>query len=349
MKIAQISPLYESVPPLGYGGTERVVAYLTDALLDQGHQVTLFASGDSVTRARLVAPCEKSLRTDRSCTDPLAPHLLMLEQVQRMAEEFDLLHFHVDYQHFPFSRRCPMPHLTTLHGRLDYPELIPLYREYSDMPLVSISQAQRRPLAFANWVGTVYHGLPLPLYSFREKPEGYLAFLGRISPEKGLDRAIAIATACALPLKIAAKIDAKDEEYAESIRPLLEMDGVEFIGEIGEGEKEDFLGGALALLFPIDWEEPFGLVMIEALACGTPVIAFRRGSVPEILTDGTSGFVVQSVDEAVRAVARIDSIDRHACRAVFEERFSAERMATDYLSVYQGLIKSFGKTELLAN
>lgn len=348
MKIAQVSPLYESVPPKCYGGTERVVAYLTDALLEQGHEVTLFASGDSVTRARLVAPCERSLRTDSTCTDPLALQLLMLEQVQRMANEFDLVHFHVDYHHFPLSRRSPVPQLTTLHGRLDYPELVPLYREYSEMPVVSISRAQRRPLPFANWIGTVHHGLPTELYAFRETPGNYLAFLGRISPEKRVDRAIAIAATCGLPLKIAAKIDAKDEEYMESIRPLLEIDGIEFIGEIGEEDKGEFLGGALALLFPIDWEEPFGLVMIEALACGTPVVAFPRGSVPEILTDAETGFLVKSIEEATLAVGRIPSLDRRVCRSVFEERFSASRMAADYLSIYQRLLKPCAQP-LLAN
>lgn len=350
MKIAQVSPLYESVPPQCYGGTERVVSYLTEALIDLGHDVTLFASGDSITRARLVAPCQKSLRTDSTCTDPHVPHLLMLEQVYQMAKEFDLLHFHVDYQHFSLSRRCQVPHLTTLHGRLDLPELAPLYREFSDIPLVSISAAQRQPLSFANWAGTVYHGLPTDRYPFQEKPGDYLAFLGRISPEKRVDRAIAIAQACSLPLKIAAKIDAADREYFESIRPLLATPGVEFIGEIGEENKGAFLGGALAVLFPIDWEEPFGLVMIEALACGTPVVAFRRGSVPEVLTDGVTGYVVENAEEAVLAVRQINTIDRHICRNTFEKRFSASRMAVDYLSIYHRLIKPAAQpSQLLAN
>jgi glycosyltransferase involved in cell wall biosynthesis len=351
MKIAQVSPLYESVPPQCYGGTERVVAYLTEALIDLGHEVTLFASGDSLTRARLVASCPKSLRTDPTCTDPHVPHLLMLEEVQRRAHEFDLLHFHVDYQHFPLSRRCPVPHLTTLHGRLDLPELVPLYQEFVDMPLVSISGAQRRPLPFANWAGTVHHGLPMDLYPFRPLPGDYLAFLGRISPEKRVDRAIAIAQTCGLPLKIAAKIDATDREYFdESIRPLLATPGVEFIGEIGEEDKGRFLGQALAVLFPIDWEEPFGLVMIESLACGTPVVAFRRGSVPEVLTDGITGYVVEDIEEAVLAVGKIGAVDRRTCRAAFEERFSASRMAADYLAIYQRLAKpSAQATRLLAN
>jgi glycosyltransferase involved in cell wall biosynthesis len=350
MKIAQVSPLYESVPPQCYGGTERVVAYLTEALIDQGHDLTLFASGDSVTRARLVAPCQKALRTDGSCTDPHVPHLLMLEQVYRMAKEFDLLHFHVDYQHFPWSRHCTVPHLTTLHGRLDLPELVPLYREFSEVPLVSISASQRRPLSFANWTGTVYHGLPTDLYPFQEMPGAYLAFLGRISPEKRVDRAIAIAQACGLPLKIAAKIDAADQDYFESIRPLLATPGVEFIGEIGEQDKGAFLAGARALLFPIDWEEPFGLVMIESLACGTPVLAFRRGSVPEILTDGVTGYVVDTMEEAIQAVRQIGLIDRRACRSAFEERFSVTRMAADYLSIYHRLLQSSAQpTQLLAN
>lgn len=339
MRIAQVSPLYESVPPKYYGGTERVVSYLTEELVAQGHDVTLFASGDSVTKARLVAPCRRSLRLDKNCIDQLSHHLLMLEMVAQRAREFDIIHYHVDYLHFPLSRRLGRPQVTTLHGRLDIPDLVPLYREFRDMPVVSISNAQREPLPFANWQGTVYHGLPLDLYTFRPEPGRYLAFLGRISPEKRLDRAIRIALRTGLELKIAAKVDRVDKEYFESvIKPLLKEPGIEYLGEIGEGEKDEFLGNALALLFPIDWPEPFGLVMIEALACGTPVIAYRRGSVPEVLEDGVTGFIVHGFEDAVRAVEEVHKIERARCRAVFEERFSARRMAQDYLAIYQNLL-----------
>ncbi len=339
MRIAQVSPLYESVPPKYYGGTERVVSYLTEELVAQGHDVTLFASGDSVTKARLLAPCRRSLRLDKNCIDQLSHHLLMLEMVAQRAREFDIIHYHVDYLHFPLSRRVARPHLTTLHGRLDIPDLLPLYREFRDMPVVSISNAQREPLPFANWQATVYHGLPLDLYTFRPGPGRYLAFLGRVSPEKRVDWAIQIALHAGLELKIAAKVDRVDKEYFESvIKPLLKEPGIEYVGEIGEGEKNEFLGNALALLFPIDWPEPFGLVMIEALACGTPVIAYRRGSVPEVLEHGVTGFVVHGLDEAVRAVEQIDQIGRGRCRAVFEERFSARRMAQDYLAIYRNIL-----------
>ncbi|GIW53269.1 MAG: glycosyl transferase [Gemmatimonadales bacterium] len=339
MRIAQVSPLYESVPPKYYGGTERVVSYLTEELVAQGHDVTLFASGDSVTKAKLVAPCRRSLRLDKNCVDQLSHHMLMLEMVAQRASEFDIIHYHVDYLHFPLSRRISRPHVTTLHGRLDIPDLVPLYREFRDMPVVSISNAQREPLPFANWQGTVYHGLPLDLYNFRPTPGRYLAFLGRISPEKRVDRAIQIALRTGLDLKIAAKVDRVDKEYFESvIRPLLREPGIEYLGEIGEGEKDEFLGNALALLFPIDWPEPFGLVMIEALACGTPVIAYRRGSVPEVLDHGVTGFIVHGLEDAVRAVEEVHKIDRARCRAVFEERFSARRMAQDYLAIYQNIL-----------
>lgn len=339
MRIAQVSPLYESVPPKYYGGTERVVSYLTEELVAQGHEVTLFASGDSVTKARLVAPCRRSLRLDENCTDPLAHHLLMLEMVAQRAWEFDLIHYHVDYLHFPLSRRLSRPHVTTLHGRLDIPDLVPLYREFRDMPVISISNAQREPLPFANWQGTVYHGLPLDRYTFRPGPGRYLAFLGRISPEKRVDRAIRIALRTGMDLKIAAKVDRVDREYFESVvKPLLKEPGIEYVGEIGEGEKDEFLGNALALLFPIDWPEPFGLAMIEALACGTPVIAYRRGSVPEVLDHGVTGFIVHGFEDAVRAVEEVHKIDRARCRAVFEERFSARRMAQDYLAIYQNIL-----------
>ena len=338
MRIAQVAPLYESVPPKQYGGTERVVSYLTEELVRQGHDVTLYASGDSITGARLIAPCPRSLRLDPQAVDHLAHHILMLEQVAADAPSYDVIHYHIDYLHFPLSRRIPVPHVTTLHGRLDLADLPSLYREFTDIPLVSISNAQREPLAWANWQATVYHGLPADLYRFRATPGKYLAFLGRISPEKRVDRAIEIARRIGMPLKIAAKVDRVDREYFKAeIEPLLGTPGVEYIGEIGEGEKDDLLGNAYALLFPIDWPEPFGLVMIEAFACGTPVIAYRRGSVPEVLHDGETGFVVTGLEDAVRAAERLEQIDRRRCRAVFEERFTAERMARDYVAVYQTL------------
>ena len=285
MKIAQVAPLYESVPPQLYGGTERVVSYLTEELVRQGHQVTLFASGDSVTQARLVEACARSLRLDQQCVDQLAHHVVLLEQVFRQASAFDLIHFHIDYLHFPLSVRQHIPTVTTLHGRLDLPDLVPLYQMFPSMPVVSISDAQRAPLPAVNWLGTVYHGLPEDLYTFRETPGTYLAFLGRIAPEKGVEQAIAIAQQADMPLKIAAKVDRVDREYfREVVRPLLQNNPlVEYIGEVGEVKKDTFLGQAYALLFPIDWPEPFGLVMIEAMACGTPVIAYPRGSVPEVL------------------------------------------------------------------
>jgi len=340
MRIAQVAPLYESVPPKYYGGTERVVSYLTEELVRQGHEVTLFASGDSVTKARLVAACPHSLRLDKHCVDQMAHHILLLEQVIRRADQFDIVHFHVDYLHFALSRRQPTAHVTTLHGRLDIPDLVPLYQEFSDMPVVSISDAQREPLPWVNWQATVYHGLPEDLYSFRAAPGTYLAFLGRISPEKGVDRAIEIAKRVRMPLKIAGKVDRVDEDYFESVvNPLLRDPLVEYIGEIGEGEKDEFLGNAYALLFPIDWPEPFGLVMIEALACGTPVIAYRRGSVPEVMGEGRTGFMVKGLEEAVEAVGRVPELRRERCREIFAQRFTAPRMAGDYLRVYERLIE----------
>lgn len=339
MRIAQVSPLYESVPPKLYGGTERVVSYLTEELVRQGHEVTLFASGDSVTQARLVAPCACSLRLDPGCVDQTAHHILMLEQVCQQADEFDIIHFHVDYLHFPLSRRYGLANVTTLHGRLNIPDLVPLYQEFSDMPIVSISNSQRQPLSWVNWQGTVYHGLPLDLYTFHQTPGQYLAFVGRISPEKRVDRAIEIAKRSGIPLKIAAKVDRVDRDYFdEQIKPLLDHPLVEYIGEIGDAEKDEFLGNAYALLFPIDWPEPFGLVMIEAMACGTPVIAYRNGAVPEVLDDGISGFIVDNLDDAVRAVQRVDTLDRQRCRQIFEQRFSASRMAQDYVAIYQQIL-----------
>jgi glycosyltransferase involved in cell wall biosynthesis len=339
MRIAQVAPLCESVPPQLYGGTERVVAFLTDELVRQGHDVTLFASGDSQTRATLVPEWPTALRLGGECRDDLAPHVLMVEHVTKRAEEFDIIHFHIAQLHLPVIRRLPVAHVTTMHGRLDLPELRPLYREFNDVPVVSISDAQREPLPEARWVGTVHHGLPLDLLEFHPEPGTYLAFLGRISPEKRADRAIAIATACGLPLRIAAKVDAVDRDYFDrDIRPLLDNPLVEFIGEIAEQQKSEFLGHARALLFPIDWPEPFGLVMIEALACGVPVVAFDGGSVPEVIDHGVTGFIVNTLDEAVDATRQIDRIDRRTCRATFEHRFCASRMAADYVQLYEAVI-----------
>jgi glycosyltransferase involved in cell wall biosynthesis len=339
VRIAQIAPLFESVPPKQYGGTERIVSYLTEELVNQGHEVVLFASGDSETSAELVAVWPRSLRTDEKCQDRLALHLVQMEKVLARAHEFDVLHFHLDYLHYPVSKRQSYAHVTTLHGRLDIPELVPLYGEFKEIPIVSISDSQRKPLPWAGWVGTVYHGLPVSLYQPVRTPERYLAFLGRISPEKRVDRAIEIATQLGLRLRIAAKIDAGDQKYfEEEIRPLFSHPLVEYVGEIGDGEKQDFLGNAMALLFPIDWEEPFGLVTIEAMACGTPVIAWRRGSVPEIIEDGINGFIVDTVEQAVRTVSEIASFDRELCRRRFLSRFSATRMAEDYLAIYDRVL-----------
>jgi glycosyltransferase involved in cell wall biosynthesis len=336
MRIAQVAPLYESVPPKYYGGTERVVSYLTEELVRAGHEVTLFASGDSITEARLIAPVSRSLRTDEHCVDQLAHHILMLEAVLQRQSEFELIHFHIDYLHFPLSKRLDLTHVTTLHGRLDIPDLQPLYREFRQMPVISISNSQRAPLWWINWQGTVYHGLPGNLHRLSEKPGSYLAFLGRISPEKGVERAIEIARRAGMKLKIAAKVDRVDREYYnESVKPVLSGPLVEYVGEVGEAEKTEFLGNAHALLFPIDWPEPFGMVMIEAMACGTPTIAFRRGAVSEILEDGVTGFIVQNQEEAVQAVERAHAFDRRRCRRVFEDRFSAARMAQDYLAIYR--------------
>jgi glycosyltransferase involved in cell wall biosynthesis len=341
MRIAQVAPLYESVPPKGYGGTERVVSYLTEELVRQGHEVTLFAAGDSETSAELVPACQRSLRTDPVCRDALAHHYVMLERVIQRAPDFDVMHFHIDYLHYPVSRRIGVPFVTTLHGRLDLRDLQPVYDEFSETPLISISDAQRAPLPQANFVRTVHHGLPLDLHRASLEPGGYFAFLGRISPEKRADRAIAIAKALEVPLKIAAKVDDADRKYYESeIAPLIDGEPlVEFVGEIGEDAKGEFLRGAQALLFPIDWPEPFGLVMIEAMACGTPVVAFRHGSVPEILEDGVSGFVVDELSAAIDAARRTRDLDRGACRAAFERRFSVERQAHAYLEVYAELIE----------
>lgn len=340
MRIAQIAPLYESVPPRLYGGTERVVSWLTEELVRKGHDVTLFASGDSVTTARLVPMCPRALRLNPQCKDPLARHVLMMEQVFAEAANFDLIHSHVDYIHFPLARRVETRCVTTVHGRLDIPDLVPVYQTFLEQPLVSISDSQRKPLAWANWQATVLHGMPRQSLSFSEGNGGYLAFLGRVSPEKGLDQAIKIASRSGMRLKVAAKIDPADRVYHEKqIKPLLKSQFVEFIGEIGNDEKNEFLGNAAALLFPINWPEPFGLVMIEALACGTPVIAYASGSVPEIIENGTVGFIVKDVDAAVDAVNRLSDIDRRRCRKHFERHFTDERMARDYLTIYQRLLR----------
>ena len=339
MKIAQVAPLYESVPPKLYGGTERVVSYLTEELVRQGHQVTLFASGDSVTQAHLVEACPRSLRLDQECKDQFAHNIVLLEQVFRQASTFDLMHFHIDYLHFPLSVRQHIPTVTTLHGRLDLPDLIPVFQMFPTMPVVSISNSQRTPLPWLNWLETVYHGLPEDLYTFQEAPGTYLAFLGRMSPEKGVEQAIAIAQRVGMPLKIAAKVDQNDNEYFhEVVQPLLNNSLIEYIGEVGGDNKDAFLGQAYAVLFPIDWPEPFGLVMIEALACGTPVIAYPRGSVPEVLEDGVTGWMVEGIEGAVQAVGRVSALSRARCRQVFEERFSASRMAHDYLRIYKQLL-----------
>ncbi len=339
MRIAQVSPLFESVPPQGYGGTERIVSYLTEELVRAGHEVTLFASGDSCTSARLVPVCPRALRLDPGTVDPLPHHLLMLEEVARREHEFDIIHYHVDYLHFPLSRRLRTPQLTTLHGRLDIPDLQPLYREFQDMPVVSISDAQRTPLPFARWVGTVHHGIPRDLYTFYPESDGYLAFLGRVSPEKSLDTSIALARGMGVPLKIAAKVDKPDEEYFHRvIAPLIDGKEVEFLGEIDDARKNEFLGRAMALLFPIDWPEPFGIVMVESMACGTPVVAYRRGSVPEVLEHGLTGCIVDSFEGALDALDGLCRTSRQQCRAVFEARYTAERMAADYEAVYRRML-----------
>ncbi|BDV37457.1 glycosyl transferase [Methylocystis bryophila] len=329
----------ESVPPTLYGGTERIVSYLTEELVRQGHEVTLFASGGSRTAAELVASAPRPLRLSR-VRDPAPYNVLQLEHVRQRLDEFDVLHFHTDYMHFPMLRDLAAVAVTTMHGRLDFPELAPLFHEFHRTPLVSISAHQRRPLR-ANFVATVPHGLPRDLYALsREASGGYLAFLGRISPEKGPTTAIEIARRAGMKLKIAAKVDMADQEYfKEMVRPLLNQSHVEFIGEIGEDQKGAFLGQAKALLFPIDWPEPFGLVMIEAMACGTPVIAHRRGSVPEIIEHGVSGFIVDSLEEAVAAAGAIDGLDRAAVRRCFEARFTAEIMARSYVRLYERLAR----------
>jgi glycosyltransferase involved in cell wall biosynthesis len=341
MRIAQVAPLIESVPPKHYGGTERIVSYLTEELVRAGHDVTLFASGDSVTSARLIASCPRSLRKNERCKDPVAREVLLIDHVIEHVDEFELIHFHTGYLHFPTCRYLQVPHVTTLHGRLDLPDLVPVFDRFRNEPLVSISNAQRQPLAWANWQETVYHGLPKELFALRPTRGDYLAFLGRISPEKRVDRAIAIAKRTGMRLKVAAKVDRADRRYFKRVvEPLLNESHVEWIGEITDRDKNEFLGNAYALLFPIDWPEPFGLVMIEAMACGTPVIAYDHGSVPEVMEDGVTGFIVRDLDDAAKAVGRVRDLSRRRCREVFEKRFAANRMASAYVDVYERLIDS---------
>jgi glycosyltransferase involved in cell wall biosynthesis len=349
MRIAQIAPLYEAVPPKFYGGTERVVSYLTEALVELGHDVTLFASGDSVTSATLEAAWPRALRLDPSIRDPFAPHVLLLEQVRRVAADFDVLHFHLDYLPFSLFADAETPSVTTLHGRLDLPELQPVFNTFADSPVISISESQRIPLPQARWHGNVYHGLPEKLLTPQPhcEPE-YLAFLGRICPEKRVDTAIRIAAMSGLPLKIAAKVDKADQDYFKSeIEPLLSHANVEFIGEIDETRKPEFLSRAKALLFPIDWCEPFGLVMIEAMACGTPVIAFNRGSVPEVIDHAVTGYIVEDVQGAVAALQRLDELSREEIRAQFERRFTAQAMAREYVERYTALIEQRARRPVL--
>ncbi len=341
MKIAQVAPLFESVPPRGYGGTERVVAHLTNALVQAGHDVTLYASGDSCTLGKLVPICKEALRLDPTRPDWHVWHAIMLDKLLADAAAYDVIHFHVDILHMPLARMCPRPYLTTLHGRLDLPDLAPFYQHFRDHPVVSISDAQRQPLPHANWCATIHHGLPIDRYTFHRQAQDYFAFVGRISPEKRLDRAIEIATACGTRLRVAAKVDLADLTYFErEIRPLLNNPLVEWVGEIDDAQKNDFIGNARALLFPIDWPEPFGLVMIEAFACGTPVIAYDRGSVAEVVEHGVTGFIVRNQDEAIAAAGRLHEIDRSRCRAHFEQRFTAATMAQRYLEVYARLARA---------
>jgi len=339
MRIAQVAPLIESVPPKHYGGTERIVSYLTEELVRAGHHVTLFASGDSVTSAELVPVCRRSFRQNKRATDYLSREVLLMDHVMQRAGEFDVIHFHTGCLHYLISRHLTVPHVTTLHGRLDTTELLHLYERFRDMPMISISNSQRTPWPCANWQATIYHGLPKDLFRLHSEPGNYLAFLGRVSPEKRVDRAIEIAKRAGMPLKIAAKVDPADRRYFKrEIEPLLNDPHIEWVGEISDKDKDEFLGNAYALLFPIDWPEPFGLVMIESMACGTPVIAYECGSVPEVMEDGVTGFIVRDLDEAVNGVNRIRELSRLRCREVFERRFAADRMASDYVDVYKRLV-----------
>lgn len=343
MHIAQVAPLYEAVPPKLYGGTERVVANLCDALVDLGHQVTLFAAADAHTKAHLIAVRDQSIRLDTTPQkSDLAAHLMMLQEVKRRSWQFDVVHFHIDLLHFPVFEEQAQRTVSTMHGRLDLKDLPGVFGRWPAFGLVSISDSQRTPLPGANWLGTVPHGLPPHQFAFCARPHGgYLAFLGRISPEKRPDLAIAVARRAGIPLKIAAKVDHVDIAYFETVvKPLLDDPLIEFIGEIGDADKSEFLGNALALLFPINWPEPFGLVMIEAMACGTPVIAWNRGSVPEVLEDGVTGFIVNDESEALAALARVEQLDRRAVRRNFERRFTAATMARRYVDVYGRLVTS---------
>lgn len=340
MRIAQVAPLWESVPPKLYGGTERIVSYITEELVALGHDVTLFASGDSETTARLEAICPQALRLNTGISNRDAPFMMLQERALGATRGFDIIHSHLDVIGFPLARRNPIPIVTTLHGRQDLPELEPVFREFSELPLVSISDAQRKPLPWANWAATVHHGLPRNLYAFHPQTQGYLAFLGRIAPEKRPDQAIEIAKRAGIPLRIAAKVDPADQNYYEAeVEPLLNHPLIEFIGEISDAEKDEFIGNAMALVCPYDWPEPFGLVLIEALACGTPVLAYRRGSIPEIIDHGVTGFICETVSEMVDAVGQASLIDRRRCRAAFDERFTADRMAGDYVALYERLLE----------
>jgi glycosyltransferase involved in cell wall biosynthesis len=349
MRIAQVSPLWESVPPKLYGGTERIVSYLTEELVRLGHDVTLFASGDSITSARLEPLCAQALRLNTGIFNRDAPMTMLMEQALGRPGDFDILHSHLDFMGFPLARRNKTPTVTTFHGRLDLPELQPVFREFAEMPMVSISDAQRGPVSWANWHATVYHGLPRDLYTMHPNSGGYLAFLGRIAPEKRPDHAIEIAKRVGIPLRIAAKVDPMDQKYFHTeIEPLLSHPLIEYLGEITDAEKDEFLGQAMALVCPYDWPEPFGLVLIEALACGTPVLAYRRGSIPEIIEDNVTGFICESLDEMTAVIQHIPKIDRLQCRITFEQRFSAERMAQDYLRVYEQAIGSTYESEAVA-
>ncbi|QSR89367.1 glycosyltransferase family 4 protein [Methylacidiphilum caldifontis] len=339
MRIAQVASLYEPVPPPRYGGTERIISYLTEELVKAGHEVCLFASGDSKTSSRLYPIIPKALWEDtQRCVNPQVYHVLLLEEVLKHKDQFDIIHFHTDFFHFPIVRRLDVPHLTTPHGRMDFPEYIPFFREFQDIPLSSISHVQRQGLALARWVGTVHHGLPLSLYQLSENPSDYIVFLGRISPEKGVDDALAIARMAGLKLKIAARVGLGDDAYFEKLLPEFKKKNIEYLGEITDKEKNELLGGALALLFPVCWPEPFGLSMIEAMACGTPVIAYPQGSIPEVVDHGITGFIVQNVQEAVNVLSQIHTFNRKQCRERFEKRFSAQKMAESYISLYQKVI-----------
>jgi glycosyltransferase involved in cell wall biosynthesis len=336
MRIAQVAPLYEKVPPPLYGGSERVVSWLNDELIRKGHEVTLFASGDSTTKGRLIAPCQRSLRSDKNAIDKIAPYVLMVEKVSQMANEFDIVHSHADYWLYPLARRLNIPVVTTCHGRMDLAQN--LYAEFPDVPLVSISEAQRKPIPWANWQATIYHGLPTDLYQFKEKPGKYLAFLGRPNEEKGVLPAIRIAKAVGMPLIIAGKVDAADDQYfSRVVEPYLSDPDIQYIGEVDDAGKNELLGNAYALLFPINLPESFGLVMIESMACGTPVVAFECGSVPEVIQNGENGFKCRTIDEGIEAVKRISEINRLTCRRIFEERFSVGKMADQYIALYQRL------------